>query len=221
MTYLSHRIASMELDKLSRKKNGSIRFVRSIQWNIFASVRRPSIENWTYLMPQTFDDDELTRIEKAHPRGFTSTEILAAFAEHEILLSEASLRKYVQLGLLPRSVRIGRKGKHMGSQGIYPVGVVRQILRLKAMMAQDYTIEQISREFLFVRSDLQLLEQTLSQIFAKIEHVIKDRKSAGIHLTVSKNVTDARSMSRDLISRLRAIETRLMTARPLKQAAAS
>ena len=32
--------------------------------------------------------------------------------------SEATLRKYVQLGLLPRSVRVGRKGKHQGSQGI-------------------------------------------------------------------------------------------------------
>jgi len=172
-------------------------------------------------MPQMLDEHELSRIEKAHPRGFTSTEILAVFAEHQIVLSEASLRKYVQLGLLPRSVRIGRKGKHQGSQGIYPVSVVRQILRIKAMMAQDYTIEQISREFLFVRSDLQLLEQTLGQIFSKIERVIKERKSAGINLAINKNVVDARSMSRELVSRLRAIETRLTTASPLRQAAAS
>jgi len=172
-------------------------------------------------MPQMLDEHELSRIEKAHPRGFTSTEILAVFAEHQIVLSEASLRKYVQLGLLPRSVRIGRKGKHQGSQGIYPVSVVRQILRIKAMMAQDYTIEQISREFLFVRSDLQLLEQTLGQIFSKIERVIKERKSAGINLAMNKNVVDARSMSRELVSRLRAIETRLTTASPLRQAAAS
>jgi hypothetical protein len=138
-----------------------------------------------------------------------------------MLLSEASLRKYVQLGLLPRSVRIGRKGKHQGSQGIYPVGVVRQILRIKSMMAQDYTIEQISREYLFVQSDLQVLEQTVGQIFLKIERVIRDRKSAGIHLPVSRNVSDARSLSRELISRLRTIEARLMTTRPLKQVAVS
>jgi hypothetical protein len=172
-------------------------------------------------MPQTLDEDELSRIEKAHPKGFTSSEILAVFAEHKLLLSEASLRKYVQLGLLPRSVRIGRKGKHQGSQGIYPVGVVRQILRIKSMMAQDYTIEQISREFLFVRSDLQLLEQTLGQIFSKIERVIRDRKAAGTHLPMTKSVSDARTLSRELISRLRAIETRLMTARSLKQVAVS
>ncbi len=172
-------------------------------------------------MPFTLDDAELSRIERAHARGFTSTEILAVFAEHQLLMSEASLRKYVQLGLLPRSIRIGRKGKHQGSQGIYPVGVVREILRIKSMMAQSYTIEQISREFLFVRSDLQTLEQTLSQIFSKIERVIKDRKSAGIPQTMAKNVSDARSLSRELILRLRMLETRLMTPRPLKQAAAS
>ncbi len=172
-------------------------------------------------MPQMLDEHELSRSEKAHPRGCTSTEILAVFAEHQIVLSEASLRKYVQLGLLPRSVRIGRKGKHQGSQGIYPVSVVRQILRIKAMMAQDYTIEQISREFLLVRSDLQLLEQTLGQIFSNIERVTTERKAAGSTLAMNKTVVDARSMSRELVSRLRAIETRLTTASPLRQAAAS
>ena len=170
---------------------------------------------------QKITDDELERLEREHPQGLTSAEILNAFSSRDIKFSEATLRKYVQLGLLPRSIRVGRKGKHQGSQGMYPAGVVRQIQTIKDMMAQDYTIEQISREFLFVRSDLQLLEQTLSQIFAKIEHVIKDRKAAGIHLTVSKSVSDARSLSRELISRLRTIETRLMTARPLKQVAAS
>jgi hypothetical protein len=172
-------------------------------------------------MPLTLDDADLSRIEKAHSRGFTSTEILAVLAEHQVLLSEASLRKYVQLGLLPRSVRIGRKGKHQGSQGIYPVGIVRQVLRIKSMMAQDYTIEQISREFLFMRSELQLLELTLGQIFSKIERVIKDRRTSGIPQTVAKNVSEARSLSRELISRLRTIETRLISPRPLKQVAAS
>ena len=172
-------------------------------------------------MPAMLDDAELSRIEKAHARGLTSTEILAVLAEHQMVLSEASLRKYVQLGLLPRSIRIGRKGKHQGSQGIYPVSVVRQIVRIKSMMAQNYTIEQISREYLFVRSDLQLLEQTLVQIFVKIERVIRERKSEGVVQTVAKNLADAKSLSRDLILRLRAVETRLMTQRTIRQAAVS
>jgi len=137
------------------------------------------------------------------------------------MLSEASLRKYVQLGLLPRSVRIGRKGKHQGSQGIYPVSVVRQILRIKAMMAQNYTIEQIRREFLFVRADLEALEQNLSQIFVRLERAIKDRKGTAIPTAMSRSIADARALSRELLARLRTIESRLMTTRPLDQAVAS
>ena len=44
-----------------------------------------------------------------------------------VRLSEATFRKYVQAGLLPRSKRVGRKGKHRGSQGLYPVEAVRRI----------------------------------------------------------------------------------------------
>ena len=172
-------------------------------------------------MPPTLDDSALSQLEKSHSRGLTSAEILAVFAEHDLLLSEASLRKYVQLGLLPRSVRVGRKGLHQGSQGIYPVTVVRQILRIKAMMAQNYTIEQIRREFLFVRADLQLLEQTLGQIFVKLERVVKDRKGVSIPHAMSRNISDARSLSRELLARLRTIESRLSTPTHIDHAAAS
>src|SRR5262249_57100142 len=98
------------------------------------------------------------RIEREKRSGLSSGEILDAFASHGIKFSEATLRKYVQLGLLPRSIRVGRKGKHQGSQGMYPARVVRQIQRIKEMMAQDYTIEEIQREFLFVRHEIEELE---------------------------------------------------------------
>src|SRR5262245_43973180 len=103
--------------------------------------------------------------------GLTSAEILDVFARHEVPLSEATLRKYVQLGLLPRSVRIGKKGKHQGSQGVYPVTVVRQIMTIKRMMAESYTILQIKKEFLFIRSDIEQLEQLLDAIFRKLDGV--------------------------------------------------
>jgi len=37
--------------------------------------------------------------------------LLDVFPPRGIRFSEATLRKYVQLGLLPRSVRVGQKGK--------------------------------------------------------------------------------------------------------------
>jgi hypothetical protein len=155
------------------------------------------------------DAETLAQLEKAHVAGFTSAEILDVFARHDVQLSEATLRKYVQLGLLPRSVRVGRKGKHQGSQGIYPVSVVRQILRIKQMMAESYTIEQIQREFLFIRSEVEQLESMLSKIFKKLDGVVKERKTERVTSAVQRDVSDARSISKELMTRLEAIENKL------------
>jgi hypothetical protein len=155
------------------------------------------------------DAETLSQLEKSHAGGLTSAEILDVFARHDVQLSEATLRKYVQLGLLPRSVRVGRKGKHQGSQGIYPVGVVRQILRIKQMMAESYTIEQIQREFLFIRSDVEQLESMLARIFKKLDGVLKERKAERVTSAVHREVGDARSLSKELMARLEAIESKL------------
>lgn len=155
------------------------------------------------------DAETLAQLEKAHVAGLTSAEILDVFARHDVQLSEATLRKYVQLGLLPRSVRVGRKGKHQGSQGIYPVSVVRQILRIKQMMSESYTIEQIQREFLFIRSEVEQLESMLSKIFKKLDGVVKERKTERVTTAVQRDVSDARSLSKELMTRLEAIENKL------------
>lgn len=167
------------------------------------------------------DEATLQQIEREHPEGLTSAEILDVFAAHGVSLSEATLRKYVQLGLLPRSVRVGRKGKHQGSQGIYPVGVVRQILRIKEMMAESLTIEQIQREVLFMRSDLQQLEQTLGSIFKKLDGMLKERRREPAARSVTREVGDARAISKDLLMRLSAIENRLTSQARVERAAAS
>lgn len=167
------------------------------------------------------DDAALSLIERNHARGLTSAEILDVFARHDIPLSEATLRKYVQLGLLPRSVRVGRKGKHQGSQGVYPVGVVRQIVLIKQMMAESYTIEQIQKEFLFIRSDVEQLEQLLEGIFRKLDDVVRARRREHSAQTVARDVGDARSLSRDLLARLTAIETKLTSRARMETVAAS
>lgn len=167
------------------------------------------------------EDAALSQIEKSHARGLTSAEILDVFARHDVPLSEATLRKYVQLGLLPRSVRVGRKGKHQGSQGVYPVGVVRQIVRIKQMMAESYTIEQIQKEFLFIRSDVEQIEQLLDGIFKKVDDVLRQRKREHNAQTVARDVGDARSLSRDLLARLTAIETKLTSRVRMETVAAS
>src|SRR6185436_20567150 len=141
---------------------------------------------------QRITDDALDRLELEHPQGLTSAEILDVFASHEIKFSEATLRKYVQLGLLPRSVRVGKKGKHQGSQGMYPAVVIRQILRIKEMMADDLTIEQIQREFLFVRGDIEELERVIGRIFDNLNRAAKERAQAGGR-SVTNDLAGARS----------------------------
>ncbi len=165
-------------------------------------------------------EEELDRIEREHEAGISSLEILEAFASRGIKFSEATLRKYVQQGLLPRSVRVGKKGKHQGSQGMYPASVVRQIQRIKQMMAEDYTIEEIQREFLFVRGDIEELERTLSKIFGSLRDASKTRKSETTGRAITIDLANAESLAKELLDRLATIEQRLTAqARFGKQAA--
>jgi hypothetical protein len=166
------------------------------------------------------DERILSAIERESPGGLTSAEILDLFARHDVPLSEATLRKYVQLGLLPRSVRVGRKGKHQGSQGVYPVNVVRQIVTIKRMMAEDMTIERIAREFLFIRNDLAELERTLGEIFSKLDEAMRERKTAGTQ-AVQRDVIGARALSKDLMARLEAIEAKLGAGTKMEKLTAS
>src|SRR6187397_1948568 len=103
-------------------------------------------------------DRELEEIERASPDGMTSRQIVDVFISRGIRFSEATLRKYVQLGLLPRSVRVGQKGKHQGSKGIYPNNVIRRVNLVKGMMAENLTIEEIQRSFIRFKEEIDGIE---------------------------------------------------------------
>jgi hypothetical protein len=161
-------------------------------------------------MSERLDEATLTRLEREHEAGLTSAEILTLLEQHGVKFSEATLRKYVQLGLLPRSVRVGRKGKHQGSQGMYPAVVVRQILRIKEMMAEDLTIEQIQREILFVRGDIEELTRVLGRIFDTLADATKSHARAGVTgRAMTQELAGARSLAKELVQKLEAIEARI------------
>ncbi len=88
-------------------------------------------------------EEELRAIEGTYAEGITAVQIVDVFTSRGIKFSEASFRKYVQQGLLPRSKRVGRKGKHRGSLGVYPAKTIRRINSVKQLMADGYTIEEI------------------------------------------------------------------------------
>ena len=163
----------------------------------------------------------LQEVEREHIGGITSADLLAFFSNQDIRFGEATLRKWVQLGLLPRSVRVGKKGKHQGSKGKYPVRVIRQILRIKDLMAKDLTIEEIQRQFLFVRGDIADLEQTIDKIFSTLDGIVEERQKEESVLAVSADIERARTMATDLVARLEHIEDRLIADEARVEAAAS
>jgi DNA-binding transcriptional MerR regulator len=116
---------------------------------------------------------QVREIEQASPHGLTSQELIAVFSDHAIKFSEATLRKYVQLGLVPRSRRVGRKGKHLGSRGVYPVRAVRRINTIKKLMAERYTIEEIQARFLTFKDSIEILDDAIGELIRLFEDKLK------------------------------------------------
>jgi DNA-binding transcriptional MerR regulator len=145
-------------------------------------------------------------MESSHPKGMTVQQIVDAFTARGERLTEATFRKYVQLGLLPRSVRVGRKGKHRGSQGLYPAASVRQIDHIRRLMGQGFTIQEIQQEFLFVRGDIEALERQLDRVFTAIDDALRQRAPDDI---VARTLEEARARANELVAKLVAVERRL------------
>src|SRR5688500_14531264 len=115
-------------------------------------------------LPELLSEDELAAIEGSAPAGLTSRQIVDVFTSRGIRFSEATLRKYVQLGLLPRSTRVGTKGKHQGSRGLYPAAVVRRVNMVKEMMAENLTIEEIQRSFVRFKDEIDGIEKSVRSL---------------------------------------------------------
>jgi DNA-binding transcriptional MerR regulator len=151
-------------------------------------------------------DEDLERIEADYPRGMTIQQIVETFTSQGERLTEATFRKYVQLGLLPRSVRVGRKGKHRGSQGLYPTTAVRQLAHIRRLMAQGFTIEEIQKELLFVRGDIEALARQLARVFDAIEGALVERSGDEL---AEHGLAEAQALAKELVVKLEAVERRL------------
>lgn len=124
-------------------------------------------------MPTALTEAQIRDIEASSPDGLSSQQLVAVFEDAGIKFSEANLRRYVQLGLVPRSRRVGQKGKHLGSHGVYPIRAVRRINTIKKLMGERYTIEEIQAKFLTFKDSIETLDEALEELLsaftAKIE----------------------------------------------------
>jgi DNA-binding transcriptional MerR regulator len=155
-------------------------------------------------------DQELDEIERASPDGLTSRQIVDVFETRGIRFSEATLRKYVQLGLLPRSVRVGRKGKHRGSCGLYPPHVIRRVNAVKGMMAEDRTIEEIQRSFARFKDEIEGVEKNLRNLIASFE---REAKAPDVDVDgrrdLEREITEAKRAAGELVRRISSLERRI------------
>ena len=133
-------------------------------------------------MATSLTEHQVAELEATHAVGFTSQELVSAFQARGVRFSEANLRRYVQLGLVPRSRRVGRKGKNLGSRGLYPVRSVRRINAIKRLMEQRYTLEQIQEQFLAFKSAMDNLEDAVEEVLGlfeqKLDGVASERRAA-------------------------------------------
>lgn len=119
-------------------------------------------------MQKLLDSTEIARVEREQAAGISSREVVRLFESKGARLSAATFRKYVQSGLLPRSRRVGRKGKHAGSTGLYPVAVVRRIDLIKRMMAAGLTLEEIRDSYVVIRNRIEDLEAEFAAVRADL-----------------------------------------------------
>jgi hypothetical protein len=163
-------------------------------------------------------DKHLSEIEAAHQEGLTSAQVVELFKSRGIRMSEATFRKYVQLGLLPRSRRVGRKGKHQGSMGLYPVTTVRRINEVKRMMGESYTIEEIQRAFLRFRDEIEAIGRGLDGVFEAFERELAGEAFEPAKRTrLKKEISETQRVAGDLLVRIEHLERQITS--PLERAA--
>jgi DNA-binding transcriptional MerR regulator len=120
---------------------------------------------------------------------------------------------------LPRSVRVRRKGKQRGSQGLYPASVVRQIDRIRRLLAQGYTIAELREQLFSLGGEIAELSGRLERVLQVVERALARRGRPGSEDVLNAAVAEARSLGSELVGKLRAIERSLaMRARMAKAA---
>jgi DNA-binding transcriptional MerR regulator len=163
-------------------------------------------------MQPSLTEAQVREIEAANPEGLTSAELVSAFSQRAVKFSEATLRKYVQLGLVPRSRRVGRKGKHLGSRGVYPVRAVRRINTIKRLMAERYTIEEIQARFLVFKDSIETLDEALGELVRLFEEKIGEQQPSPARKRLEGELSAIKGTSGQLLTSVLRLEKLLVSA---------
>jgi DNA-binding transcriptional MerR regulator len=134
---------------------------------------------------------ELKRVEKKYAGGVSSAVVVDLFKGKGERFSEATLRKYVQLGLLPKSRRVGTRGRHKGSSGLYPVDVVRLINDIKESLDAGATLEEIKVGRVVLGGEVDALRRVVLQVVdsfgRSIQHQPDKKRKIGFRRQLDKH----------------------------------
>lgn len=120
-----------------------------------------------------FGREELAQLHKKHKDGITSAELVQLLTLRDVKFSEATLRKYVQLGLLPRSRRVGRVGMRRGSVGLYPVSIIAQIAAIKSGLSSNLTLDGMRARSSLI-ADLETMSSTFTRVRDHLKSAVSD-----------------------------------------------
>jgi hypothetical protein len=80
---------------------------------------------------------------------------------------------------------------------------------IRGLMAQGYTIVDIQREFVGVRTEIDALARQLSQVLSTLDGALRGHAGETTDEVLARAVDGARQTADALIEKLRAIEQRL------------
>jgi DNA-binding transcriptional MerR regulator len=165
-------------------------------------------------MPETLTEAQIRAVEGRYPQGLTSQQLVSVFQQHEIRFSEANLRRYVQLGLVPRSRRVGQKGKHLGSLGVYPTRAVRRINTIKRLMADRFTLEEIRARFLTFKDGIENLDEALGELLSVFARRIEDVEPSPHRTRLFEELSAIKAAADELLLGIQRVEKLLISGDP-------
>jgi DNA-binding transcriptional MerR regulator len=164
-----------------------------------------------------FEIEELRKVELRWPDGVSSQDVIDLFQSRGVKLSEATFRKYVQMGLLPNSRRrVGTKGKHRGSRGVYPTSVARRINLIKRLMQEGLTLEEIRDSFVSIQNDIEKVSDAFDCLFSSMEVRMENLQDEGCKIEpVEQDIAKTRQGAKALLRQVERIGSQLAVVSPV------
>lgn len=159
---------------------------------------------------QLLSKAELKKITEQYPDGISSREIVDIFQSRGIKFSEATFRKYVQMGLVERCKRVGQAGKkHSGSHGIYPIATVERINAIKRLISGEVTLLQLRQSVFRLRKEADAVAGQVNNMLTEaVQQQAEDQSSGQLDKQVIRLLTKLAKDVAQLSDLLQLLETR-------------